>query len=112
MRALVAASSAGRTLNLSGLGPTLSNHLVAGQLATVVLPNGDEQLVRLTSALSGDGGGFGSCTLATPLRAAPTVGAFVYLAEPHGLMRATHMPGWSVRPGAIYGHDFGAEEAF
>lgn len=104
-------SNAGRTLALTGLWAGQRN-LQAGDLITVSLPGGDEQLIRLAADLVADGSGNATASLATPLRRTPADGAVVELAEPWALMRATHTPGWSVDSQNIYGHTLEAEEAF
>jgi hypothetical protein len=105
------AANAGRTLSLSGLGPNLLN-LRAGQFLTVLLPGGDEQLVRLAADLIANGSGLGAASLVSPLRRTPEAAAAIELDKPWGLMRATHAPGWNVEPGAVRGYRLACEEAF
>jgi len=103
--------SAGRSLNLRGMIPSVK-HASAGDFLTVFLPSGDEQLVRLTADLQASISGTATALLATPLREVPAFDATVEIARPWGLMRATHLPGWEVTPGRIYGHEFSAEESY
>jgi hypothetical protein len=110
-RVLVASGSSGRSLNLYSMIPS-ALHLRAGQLLTVTLPSGDEQLVRLTADLQASVSGTATAQLATPLREVPAADAPVEIARPWALMRATNEPGWSVEPGPIYGMALTAEEAF
>lgn len=105
------AANAGRELSVSGLTPSVRN-LRAGKLITVVLPNGDEQLLKTASHMDADASGNATVTLTTPLRRTPAAGAAVELDEPWGLMRATNEPGWSEEPGPIYSHTLTCEEAF
>lgn len=105
------AANSGRQLSVSGLTPSVRN-LPAGKRITVVLPDGDEQMIRTASHLDADASGNGTVTLATPLRRTPAAGALVELALPWALMRATHDPGWSEEPGPIFTNTMNCEEAF
>jgi hypothetical protein len=95
-----AAGSGGLALNLAGLQP-FTRHLQAGDMLTVTLPSGDEQLITLTADLVA-ASGTATAALATPLREVPTAGALVYLSRPHALMRCADPMGWGVSPGGVY----------
>ena len=100
--ATVASSGAvGQTLPLSGLKPSTRN-LRAGDMITVSLPSGDEQLIGLLRDLVADGSGNATAHLAAPLRETPASGAIVELSEPWALMRASDPVGWGAEPGRIY----------
>ena len=99
--AVVGAANAGQTLALSGLALSARN-LLAGDLITVPLPSGDEQLIPLTADLIADGSGNGTAQLGTPMRESPANGAVVELDRPTALMRALDPLAWSSRPGSIH----------
>lgn len=95
------AGQSGQALALTGLGRGIRN-LRAGQLLTVPLPGGDEQLIALTEDLVGDSSGNGTAALGSPMRQSPAAGAVVELDRPWALMRATDPLAWSQSPGAIF----------
>jgi hypothetical protein len=108
----VIAGSTAVALNLGGLAPSLTN-LLAGQLLTIPLPSGDEQMVPLVAPLIANSSGLATAALGSPLREIPAPSAFVELEEPWGLMRTTDPLGWSVDPAPIYGaRQIIFEEAF
>ena len=91
----------GQELLLKGLQESVTN-LFAGQMISVALPNGDEQLITLTQDLIADVTGEGTAYLATPLRQAPDDEATVRLQVPVATMRLEQGQGWDVTPGPIY----------
>lgn len=107
------AGQLGFSLNLKGLAASATN-LVAGQMISVDLGDGDEQLLLLTlNNLVGNGSGLGTATFCTPLRRAPADNATVRLHWPRAVMRLTDPVGWNAGVGNL--HEFPTlrfEEAF
>lgn len=112
--AAAAPIAAGATVvPLAGLLPNAAV-LRPGQLMTVPLAAGDEQLVTIVEILVADAAGLGTATIGEPLRRAVAAGAAIEITEPWALMRMIdgEQLAWSVSKGQVYGVGFKCEEAY
>lgn len=97
------ANQLGRLLACDGL-PNSAAILSAGQMISVALANGSEQLFVLEDDAISNGSGQVTFVLGTPLRSAPADNATVRLHFPVSTMRITPAVAWTVQSGLVYDH--------
>jgi hypothetical protein len=107
------AGQMGFSLNVDGL-PASTLFLRSGQMISVALAGGDEQLLTLRGPdVTSNGAGQATFTFDMPLRAAPADNAVVRIRWPVAVMRVRDPMGWDAAPGGIYQiPTLTAEEAF
>lgn len=105
-----AAAAGAMALSLTGFAANEAA-LKRGNVMTVMLPSGDEQLVTVTAPVAAAADGSAIVNFKPGLREAVAIGGAVETRRPWGLMAMTDDTPWSVGRGQIYTIAFECEES-